>query len=138
MKELKVAQSLQAKEAEVAEIERQQTVESSRLRAQIAIAEAQQESQIAKQQASIAITEKEKERFAAEAEKAQAEEAVKTAREVENAEREKQLSLIVAEREANEKRITDQNVVEIDVFRRRRQAEIARQATEVEAQSIRT
>ena len=137
-KQLKVAQTLQAQEAEVAEIEREQTVQSSRLRAQIAIAEAQQESQIAKQEASIAISEKEKERFAAEAEKAQAEEAVKTARQVENAEREKQLALIVAEREANEKRITDQNVVEIDVFRRRRQAEIARQAAELEAESIRT
>lgn len=44
----------------------------------------------------------------------------------------------MAEREAEEKRITDQNVVEIDVFRRRRQAEIARQAAELEAESIRT
>jgi uncharacterized membrane protein YqiK len=137
-KQLKIAQTLQTQEAEVAEIEREQTVESSRLRAQIAIAQAEQESQIAKQEASIAISQKEKERFAAEAQKAQAEEAVKTARQVENAEREKQLALIVAEREANEKRITDQNVVEIDVFRRRRQAEIARQAAELEAESIRT
>jgi len=137
-KQLRVAQTLQAQEAEVAEIERQQTVEASRLRAQIAIAEADQDSQIAQQQASIAIANKEKERFAAEAQKAQAEEGVKTAREVENAERQKRLSLIVAEREAEEKRITDQNVVEIDVFRRRRQAEIARQAAELEAESIRT
>ncbi|WP_330203877.1 flotillin family protein [Cyanobacterium sp. Dongsha4] len=137
-KQLRVAQTSQAQEAEVAEIERQQTVEASRLRAQIAIAEAEQDSKIAQQQASIAIANKEKERFAAEAQKAQAEEGVKTAREVENAERQKKLSLIVAEREAEEKRITDQNVVEIDVFRRRRQAEIARQAAELEAESIRT
>jgi len=137
-KQLRVAQTLQAQEAEVAEIERQQTVEASRLRAQIAIAEAEQDSKIAQQQAFIAIANKEKERFAAEAQKAQAEEGVKTAREVENAERQKKLSLIVAEREAEEKRITDQNVVEIDVFRRRRQAEIARQAAELEAESIRT
>lgn len=73
----------------MAEIERQQTVEASRLRAQIAIAEAEQDSKIAQQQASIAIANKEKERFAAEAQKAQAEEGVKTAREVENAERQK-------------------------------------------------
>ncbi|NEQ28595.1 MAG: flotillin family protein, partial [Microcoleus sp. SIO2G3] len=33
---------------------------------------------------------------------------------------------------------SDQNVVEIDVFRRRRQAEIARQAAELEAEAIRT
>ncbi len=137
-KQLRVAQTLQAQEAEVAEIERQQTVEASRLRAQIAIAEADQDSQIAQQQASIAIAHKEKERFVTEAERAQAEEGVKTAREVENAEREKRLSLIVAEREAQEKCITDQNVVEIDVFRRRRQAEIARQSAELEAESIRT
>ncbi len=137
-KQFKIAQTLQAQEAEVAEIEREQTVQSSRLRAQINIAQAEQESQIAKQEASIAIAQKEKERFGAEAERAQAEEAVKTARQVENAEREKQLSLIIADREASEKRITDQNVVEIDVFRRRRQAEIARQAAKLEAESIRT
>ncbi|MBE9222553.1 flotillin family protein [Cyanobacterium stanieri LEGE 03274] len=137
-KKFRVAQTLQEQEAEVAQIERQRTVEATRLLAQIAIAEAEQESQIAQQQASIAIATKEKERFAAEAQRAEAEEGVKTAREVENAEREKQLSLIVAEREAEEKRITDQNVVEIDVFRRRRQAEIARQAAELEAESIRT
>lgn len=137
-KKFRVAQTMQEQEAEVAQIERQRTVEATRLLAQIAIAEAEQESQIAQQQASIAIANKEKERFAAEAKRAEAEEGVKTAREVENAEREKQLSLIVAEREAAEKRITDQNVVEIDVFRRRRQAEIARQAAELEAESIRT
>lgn len=137
-KQFRVAQILQAQEAEVAEIEKQRTVESSRLLAQIAIAEADQQSQIAQQQAAIAITEKERERFSAEAQRAKAEEAVNTARKVENAEREKQLSLIVAEREAAEKRITEQNVVEIDVFRRRRQAEIARQAAELEAESIRT
>ncbi|BAQ66514.1 flotillin family protein [Geminocystis sp. NIES-3709] len=137
-KQFKVAQISQAQEAEVAEIDRQRTVEATRLLAQIAIAEADQQSQIAQKEAAIAITDKEKERFVAEAQKAKAEEAVKTARQVENAEREKQLSLIVAEREAAEKRITDQNVVEIDVFRRRRQAEIARQAAELEAESIRT
>ncbi|MGY6530007.1 MAG: flotillin family protein [Cyanobacterium sp.] len=137
-KKFRVAQTLQEQEAEVAQIDRQRTVEATRLRAQIAIAEADQESQIAQQEASIAIANKEKERFVAEAQRAEAEEGVKTAREVENAERQKQLSLIVAEREAAEKRITDQNVVEIDVFRRRRQAEIARQAAELEAESIRT
>lgn len=137
-KQFRVAQIAQAQESEVAEIDRQRTVEATRLLAQIAIAQADQQSQIAQQEASIAITEKEKERFTAEAQKAKAEEGVKTAREVENAERQKQLSLIIAEREAAEKRITDQNVVEIDVFRRRRQAEIARQAAELEAESIRT
>jgi uncharacterized membrane protein YqiK len=137
-KQFRIAQILQAQESEVAEIDRQRTVEASRLLAQIAVTEADQESQIAQQEASISIAKKEKERFAAEAEKAKAEEGVNTARQVENAEREKQLSLIVAEREAAEKRITDQNVVEINVFRRRRQAEIARQAAELEAESIRT
>jgi len=137
-KQFRVAQIVQTQEGEVAEIDRQRIVESTRLLAQIAIAEADQESQIAQQEASIAITNKEKERFTAEALKAKAEEGVKTARQVENAEREKQLSLIIAEREAAEKRLTDQNVVEIDVFRRRRQAEIARQAAELEAESIRT
>ena len=137
-KQLKVAQTLQQQEAEVAEINRQQTVDASRLRAQIQIAEAEQESSIAQQQAAIAIAEKERERFLSEAERAQAEAGVQTAKEVEDAEREKRLSVIAAEREAQEKRISEQNVVEIDVFRRRRQAEIARQAAELEAESIRT
>jgi uncharacterized membrane protein YqiK len=137
-KQLKIAQTLQQQEAEVAEINRRQKVEASGLKAQVAIAEAEQESSIAKQQAAIAIANKERERLLAEANKAQAEAGVKTAKEVEEAEREKRLSLISAEREAEEKRISDQNVVEIDVFRRRRQAEIARQAAELEAESIRT
>jgi uncharacterized membrane protein YqiK len=137
-KQLKVAQTLQQQEAEVAEINRRQTVEASRLRAQISIAEAEQESSIAQQQTAIAIANKEKERLYAEAEKAQAEAGVQTAKDVENAEREKRLSMIAAEREAQEKRISEQNVVEIDVFRRRRQAEIGRQAAELEAESIRT
>jgi uncharacterized membrane protein YqiK len=137
-KQLKVAQTLQQQEAEVAEINRQQIVNASSLRAQIQIAEAEQESRIAQQQAAIAIAQKEKERFLSEAERAQAEAGVQTARQVEDAEREKRLSLIAAEREAQEKRISEQNVVEIDVFRRRRQAEIARQAAELEAESIRT
>ncbi|NES87682.1 MAG: hypothetical protein F6K10_43725, partial [Moorea sp. SIO2B7] len=55
-----------------------------------------------------------------------------------DAERERRLSIIAAEQEAQQRRISEQNVVEIDVFRRRRQAEIARQAAELEAESIRT
>jgi uncharacterized membrane protein YqiK len=137
-KQLKVTQALQQQEAEVAEIDRQKTVDASRLRAQILIAEAEQESKIAQQEAIIAIAFKEKERFLAEAEKAQAEEGVLTAKMVEDAHRGQRLSMIAAEREAQEKRIADQNVIEIDVFRRRRQAEIARQAAELEAESIRT
>ena len=61
-----------------------------------------------------------------------------TAKAVEEAERSRRLSIIQAEQSAQEKQIADQNVVEIDVFRRRRQAEIARQAAELEAESIRT
>ena len=61
-----------------------------------------------------------------------------TAQEVEKAEREQRLAVISAEQEAQKARISEQNVVEIDVFRRRRQAEIARQAAELEAESIRT
>ncbi|MGB7442281.1 MAG: flotillin family protein [Coleofasciculaceae cyanobacterium] len=137
-KQLKVTQTLQKQEAEIAEITRQRSVESSRLKAQVQVAEAEQESKIAQQEAAIAIAEKERERFAAEAERAQAEAAVVTATEIEKAEREQRLSIIAAEQEAQQRRISDQNVVEIDVFRRRRQAEIARQAAELEAESIRT
>ncbi|MFP5268912.1 flotillin family protein [Coleofasciculus sp.] len=137
-KQLKVAQTLQKQEAEIAEITRQQTVDSSRLEAQVRVAEAERLSQVAKQEAAIAIANKERERFVSEAERAQAESGVVTATEIEKAEREKRLSLISAEQEAEKRRIADQNVVEIDVFRRRRQAEIARQAAELEAESIRT
>ncbi|EDX75878.1 SPFH domain / Band 7 family protein [Coleofasciculus chthonoplastes PCC 7420] len=137
-KQLKVAQTLQKQEAEIAEITRQQTVDSSRLEAQVRVAEAERLSKVAKQEAAIAIANKERERFVSEAERAEAESGVVTATEIEKAEREKRLSLITAEQEAEKRRIADQNVVEIDVFRRRRQAEIARQAAELEADSIRT
>ena len=137
-KELKIAQALQQQESEVAEINRQKTVEASRLTAKIEVAQAEQESQIAQQEAAIAIAEKERERLNTEAERAQAEAAVITATEIEQAEREQRLSIIAAEQEAAQLRINDQNVVELDVFRRKRQAEIARQAAELEAESIRT
>ncbi len=137
-KQLKVAQTTQKQEAEIAEITREQTVDSSRLEAQVRVAEAERLSKVAKQEAAVAIANKERERFVAEAERAQAESGVVTATEIEKAEREKRLSLISAEQEAEKRRIADQNVVEIDVFRRRRQAEIARQAAELEAESIRT
>jgi len=61
-----------------------------------------------------------------------------TATEVEKAEREQRLAVIAAEQEAQQRRISEQNVVELDVFRRKRQAEIARQAADLEAESIRT
>ena len=137
-KKLKVAQALQKREAEMAEIDRQKTIESNRLTAQVEIAEAERLSQLAKQAAAIAIAAKEEERLIAEAERAKAESAVETATEIEKAQRQQRLSLIVAEQEAERERITEQNVIEIDVFRRKRQAEIARQAADLEAESIRT
>jgi uncharacterized membrane protein YqiK len=137
-KALKVARTQQQQEAEIAEITRKKTIEASQLKALVAVAEAEQESKIAQQEAAIAIAQKERERFAAEAERSQAQEAVSTAQAVEQAQREQRLAVIDAETDASKKRIADQNVVEIDVFRRRRQAEIARQAAELEADSIRT
>ncbi len=137
-KALKVARIQQQEEAEIVEINRKKNIDASQLKAQVAVAEAEQESRIAQQQAAIAIALKDQERLAAEAERARSEEAVATSKAVEQAEREQKLAIIDAEIEANQKRIADQNVVEIDVFRRRRQAEIARQAAELEAQSILT
>jgi uncharacterized membrane protein YqiK len=137
-KQLKVAKTLQQQEAEVAEITRQQTVEANRLQAQVQIAESERLARLAQEDVAIAVASKKKDSFLAEAERAKAESSVTTASEVEKAERSKQLAIIAAEREAQEKRVLDQNVVEIDVFRRRRQAEIAQQAAELEAQAIRT
>ncbi|WP_428843037.1 SPFH domain-containing protein [Sphaerothrix gracilis] len=137
-KQLKVAQALQKQEAEVAEVNRKKAVDASNFKAQVDLAEAERESKVAQQEAAIAIAERERDRFSAEAERAQAQEAVGTATAVEQAQRQQQLAVIAAEREAQERRIADQNVVEIDVFRRRRQAEIARQAAELEAEAIRT
>jgi uncharacterized membrane protein YqiK len=137
-KALKVARTQQQQEAEIAEITRKKTIEASELKSQVAIAGAEQESRIAQQEAAIAIANKERERFVAEAERTQAEEAVSTAQAVEQANRAQRLAVIDAEKDAQQVRIADQNVVEIDVFRRRRQAEIARQAAELEADSIRT
>lgn len=137
-KKLKVTQALQKQEAEMAEIARQQAVDASRLTAQIEVAEAEKLSRTAQQEAAIAIAQKEQERFLTEAERAKAEASVTTATEVEKAERAQRLALINAQQEADQRRIADQNIVEIDVFRRRRQAEIARQAADLEAESIRT
>jgi len=137
-KALKIAQIEQQQQTEVAEINRKKILDASKLTAQIEVAEAEKQSKIAQQESAIAIAQKSKDRFAAEAEKAQAEAAVITASEVEKAEREQRLSAIAAEREAQQARIKEQNVVEIDLFRRKRQAEIARQAAELEAESIRT
>lgn len=137
-KKLKVAQALQQQEADLAEITRQKTVESQRLEAQVQVAESERLARIAQEDAAIAIATKRKESLEADAERARAEAGVTTATELEVAERQRQLAVIAAERAAQEKRISEQNVVEIDVFRRRRQAEIARQAAELEAESIRT
>jgi len=137
-KQLKVAQALQKQEAEIAEISRQQRVESGKLQAQVQIVESERLARLAQEDVAIAIANKKRESFVAQAEQAKAEEAVKTASEIEKAERQKRLSIIIAEREAQERSISDRNVVEIDAFRRRRQAEIAQEAAELEAEAIRT
>ncbi|MBD2296332.1 flotillin family protein [Anabaena sphaerica FACHB-251] len=137
-KQLKVAQALQKQEAELAEIIRQQSVQSGKLKAQVQIAESERVARLAQEDVAIAIANKKRESFVAQAEQAKAEESVKTAGEVEKAERTKRLSIIAAEREAQERSISDRNVVEIDAFRRRRQAEIAQEAAELEAEAIRT
>lgn len=137
-KALKVAQAIQQQEAEVAEVERQKSVEAAMFESHVELAEAERASKVAQQDAAIAIAERERDRFAAEAERAQAEEAVVTATAVEQAQREQQLVAIEAEQEAEKQRISKNNVVEIEVFRRRRQAEIARQAADLEAEALRT
>jgi uncharacterized membrane protein YqiK len=137
-KQLKVAQALQKQEAEIAEISRQQTVQSGKLQAQVKIVESERVARLAQEDVAIAIANKKRESFVAQAEQAKAEESVKTATEIEKAEREQRLSIIIAEREAQERSISDRNIVEIDAFRRRRQAEIAQQAAELEAEAIRT
>lgn len=137
-KQLRVAQTQQQQATEVAEIDRTKTVEASQLTAKIEVAAAERESKIAQEDTAIAVAEKTKDRLNAEAERAQAESAVITATEIEQAERAQRLATISAEQQAAQIRIKDQNVVELDLFRRRRQAEIARQAAELEAESIRT
>jgi uncharacterized membrane protein YqiK len=137
-KALKVTQARQREEADVAEVNRQKAVDAAQYGALVELAEAERESKVAQQDAAVAIAEREKARFQAEAERAQAESGVQTATAVEQAERDQRLAVIAAQREAEERRIADQNVVEIDVFRKRRQAEIARQTAELEAEAIRT
>lgn len=136
-KQLKVAQALQKQASEIAEINRQQTVDSGRLQAQVQVAESERLARLAQEDVAIAVAAKKRDSFLAEAEKAKAESSVTTATELEKAERGKRLSLIAAEREAQERNIADRNVVEIDAFRRRRQAEVAQQAAELEAEAIR-
>ncbi|MDH6099904.1 SPFH domain-containing protein [Anabaenopsis sp. FSS-46] len=136
-KQLKVTQSLQKQEAEIAEIDRQQKVESGRLKAQVEIVESERLTRIAQEDVAIAIASKKRESFMAQAEQAKAEESVNTAGEIEKAERDKRLSTIAAEKAAQQLSISDRNIIEIDAFRRRRQAEIAQEAAELEAESIR-
>ncbi|MEO1131967.1 MAG: flotillin family protein [Cyanobacteria bacterium J06639_1] len=137
-KNLKVAQALQQRESDIAEIERKKAIQASQLLAQAEVAEAEQQTRTVQADMAIAIAAKQKESFEAEAERAQAEEAVKTAKQIEIAQRDQQLVAIAAQQDAEKERISANNVVEIDVFRRRRQAEVARQAAELEAESIRT
>jgi uncharacterized membrane protein YqiK len=137
-KQLKVAKALQQQESEVAEINRKKIVDASQLEAQVQVAEAEQLARLAQENVAIAIAAKRKESFEAEAQRAKAEASVSTATEIEVAERQRQLAVIAAQRAAEERRIADQNVVEIEVFRRRRQAEIARQTAELEAEAVRT
>ncbi len=137
-KKFKVAQALQQQESELAEITREKTVDSNRLEAQVQVAESERLARIAQEDVAIAIAKKQQESFMAEAERAQAEAGVETASEVEVAERSKRLTIIEAEQNAEQQRISEQNVVEIDAFRRRRQAEIAKQAADLEAEAIRT
>ena len=136
-KQLKVTQSLQKQEAEIAEIDRQQKVESGRLKAQVEIVESERLTRIAQEDVAIAIASKKRESFMAQAEQAKAEASVNTAGEIEKAERDKRLSTIAAEKAAQQLSISDRNVIEIDAFRRRRQAEIAQEAAQLEAESIR-
>ncbi|MGK7891315.1 MAG: SPFH domain-containing protein [Leptolyngbyaceae cyanobacterium] len=137
-KKFKVAQAVQQQESELAEINRKKTVDSQSLEAQVQVAESERLARIAQEDVAIAIAQKRQESFMAEAARAQAEAGVQTATDVEVAERSKQLAVIEAEQKAQEQRISDQNVVEIDVFRRRRQAEIAKEAADLEAEAIRT
>jgi uncharacterized membrane protein YqiK len=137
-KQFKIAQALQKQEAEVAEITRQQTVESNRLQAQVQIVESDRLAKLAQEEVNIVVANKKRESLLADAERAKAESGVVTAVELEKAERIQRLAIIAAEKDAQEQRVKEQNVVEIDVFRRRRQAEIAQQAAELEAEAIRT
>jgi len=136
-KQLKIAQTEQKQEAELAEITRQQAVQSNKLEAQVQIAESEKVAKLAQEDLAISIANKKKETFLAEAEQVQAQEAVKTASETEKAERNKNLSSIAAEQQAQERDISERKVIEIESFRRRKQAEIAQQAAELEAESIR-
>ncbi|BAY87407.1 band 7 protein [Calothrix parasitica NIES-267] len=136
-KQLKIAQTEQKQEAELAEITREQAVQSNKLEAQVQIAESEKVAKLAQEDLAISIANKKKETFLAEAEQVQAQEAVKTASETEKAERNKNLSSIAAEQQAQERDISERKVIEIEAFRRRKQAEIAQQAAELEAESIR-
>lgn len=134
---LKIAQTQKQQEAETAEILRQQATESARLQAQIEIAESERLARLAQEDTAIAISHKKRDSFLADAERARAQEAVLSAGQLEKADREKQLALISAEQEAQQINIAERNGVEIDAFRRKRQAQIAQEAAQTEAESIR-
>lgn len=136
-KKLKVAQALQQQEAEMAEVKRSQSVQSSRLEAQVEIAESEKLARTAQEESAIAVANKERERLMAFAEKAKAEEAVATATALAQADRKKQMAVIDAQQEAEQRKVGEENVVEIEAYRRKRQAEAAQEAAQLEAESIR-
>ena len=135
---LNVAKALQKQESEVAEIQQKQVAESNSFQAKVKVAESEKLAKLAQEEVNIAVANKRRESFVVEAQRARAEASVVTASEVEKAERSQQLAVIAAEKEAQEQRVREQNVIEIDVYRRKRQAEIAQQAAELEAEAIRT
>ncbi|MBD2100721.1 flotillin family protein [Leptolyngbya sp. FACHB-261] len=136
-KQLKVTQVVQRQEAEAAEIARQQAIESAQFQARARVAEAERQTRLVQEEAAIDVATRQRERLLTEANRAQAEASVVTATAIEQADREKRLALIDAEKQAEQKRLSEQNVVEIDAFRRRRAAEVAQAAAELEAESLR-
>lgn len=137
-KQLKVTQAWQRQEAEIAEINRQQIVEANAFQAKVQVAESEKLAKLAQEEVNIAVANKRQESFLAEAQRAKAEASVVTAAEVEKAERSQKLTVITAQKDAQEHRVREQNTVEIEVYRRKRQAEIAQEAAQLEAGAIET
>ncbi len=137
-KQLRLAQILQQQESEQAEVSRKQAITAAELNSQLQITEAERQARLAQEDTQIAIANKRQESLIADAERAKAEAAVVSATQVEEAERAQRLAIIEAEQEAQKHSIAERNLVEIEAFRRKKQAEIGQQAAEIEAQSIRT
>lgn len=122
---IELARVAQEREVETAEIDRKRTIDVTRAESQIAVAEKE-----------TAREEAEKLKLVASASRAEAEEKVITAKEVEEANRQKEIALVEAGQLAEAALITEQKRADADIYTITKTAEAKFEAAQNEAEAI--